>query len=154
MTPPPSLTALEPLIVQRLRARLPQSGPGKVEVLTAADLANIAEGSQPSPAVHVVLQGVSVAETRGDGRAARLRQTWLAVVAVRNLRDAKTGSAARADAGAIAAVVAGALMGWQPEGAAAPLQLVTPPGAGYSAGYMYLPLAFSADVVVQQTPDP
>lgn len=147
-----NLTALEAEIVSRLRARLPQTGPGRVHVLTAADLANITEGSQPSPAVHVVLQGFSVAETRPDGRAARLLQTWLAVVAVRNLRDAKTGSAARADAGALAATVASSLMGWQPDAAAAPLQLTTPPGAGYAAGYLYLPIAVAAPVVLQQTP--
>ena len=147
-----SLTALEGDIVARLRARLPQTGADRVHVLTAAELANITEGSQPSPAVHVVLQSWSVAETRPDGRAARLQQTWLAVVAVRNLRDAKTGSAARADAGALAATVASSLMGWQPDSAAAPLQLATPPGAGYAAGYMYLPVAVSAPVVLQQTP--
>lgn len=145
-----SLTALEPAIVERLRERLPQTGPDRVHVLTASDLANITEGSQPSPAVHVVLQSWSVAESRGDGRAARLLQTWLAVVAVRNLRDGKSGSQARADAGALASIVATSLMGWQPDGAAAPLQLVTPPGAGYAAGYMYLPLAVAAQVVLQQ----
>ena len=147
-----SLTALEPAIVERLRARLPQVGADRVQVLTAADLANIAEGSQPSPAVHVVLQSWSVGESRGDGKAVRLVQTWLAVVAVRNLRDGKTGAAARADAGALAATVASSLMGWQPDGAAGPLQLVTPPGAGYAAGYMYLPIAVAAPVVLQQTP--
>ena len=149
--PTTSLTALEPLIVERLRSRLPQSGPDRVQVLTAADLANLTEASVPSPSVHVVLQRPgTVAESRGDGRVARLAQTWLAVVAVRNLRDGKSGSAARADAGVLAATVATALMGWQPEGAAAPLQLVTPPDAGYSAGYMYLPVAVSASVVLQQ----
>ncbi len=145
-----SLTAIEPQLVERLQSRLPQTGAGKVHVLTAADLANLSESTQPSPAVHIIYQGYAVAETRPDNKAARLTQTWLAVVAVRNLASGKTGAAARADAGQLAATVAAALTGWMPPGAMRPLQLATPPAAGYSAGYMYLPLAFTTDVLVQQ----
>lgn len=145
-----SLTAIELELVARLRARLPQTGAARVAVLTAAELANLTESSQPAPAVHVVYQGHSVAETRPDGRAARLAQTWLVVVAVRNLATGKTGAGARADAGQLAGTVAAALIGWQPASAMRPLQLATPPAAGYNAGYMYLPLAVSTDVLVQQ----
>ncbi|CQR43720.1 conserved hypothetical protein [Thiomonas sp. CB3] len=145
-----SLTAIEPQLVARLQSRLPQTGAGKVHVLTAAELANLSESTQPSPAVHIVLSGMTVAESRPDGKAARLTQTWLAVIAVRNLASGKTGAAARADAGQLAGTVAAALTGWQPLSARKPLQLVTPPGAGYSAGYMYLPIAVATDVLVQQ----
>lgn len=147
-----SLTALEAPIVDRLKARLPQTGSDRVQVLTAADLANITEGQQPSPAVHVVLHSFGAPSNRADGCVAKLPQTWLAVVAVRNLRDGKTGSAARADAGRIAATVTSALMGWRPDGASAPFMLAPPPAAGYGGGFMYLPIALTAEVVVQQIP--
>lgn len=152
MTAVDSLTGLEAPLVERLKSRLPQTGADRVQVLTAAELANITEGQQPSPAVHVVLHGFGAPNNRADGRVASIPQTWLAVVAVRNLRDGKTGSAARADAGRIAATVASALMGWKPDGAAFPLQLAPPPAAGYGAGFMYLPIAVTAEVVVQQIP--
>jgi hypothetical protein len=145
-----SLTALEAQLVARLQSRLPQTGAGKVHVLTAAELANLSESTQPSPAVHIVYQGYAVAESRPDARASRLTQTWLAVIAVRNLASGKTGSAARADAGQLAGTVAAALIGWTPAPAMRPLQLATPPAAGYSAGYMYLPIAVTTDVLVQQ----
>lgn len=136
---------LEPLIVARLRERLP----GHVHVLSAADLAGVAEGSQPTPAVHVVYQGYRVIESRPDGRAARLQQTWLAVVAVRNVRDAAAGSAARGDAGQIAESVIAAMMGWKPDAINKPLTLTSAPAAGFRAGHLYLPLAFVAETDVR-----
>jgi len=99
--------------------------------------------------MHVVYQGYRVVETRPDGRAARIQQTWLVVVAVRNVRDARTGLAARADAGGLADAVIGALMGWQPDGASRPLTLAQAPRAGYRAGHVYLPLAFEHETTVK-----
>lgn len=143
-----SFLALESALVERLKAKLPAG----VHVLTGADLDGVSEGSQPTPAVHVVYQGYRVIETRPDGRAARVEQVWLAVVAVRNVRDARTGAAARADAGALGDGVISALMGWQPVGTSSPLKLAQAPRAGYSAGHFYLPMAFTTETTVKGTP--
>jgi phage gp37-like protein len=143
-----SLLALESALVERLKARLPAG----VHVLSAADLAGVAEGSQPTPAVHVVYQGYRVSESRPDGRAARIEQTWLVVVAVRNVRDARSGGAARADAGDLAESVIAAIMGWQPEGTSSPLKLTTAPRAGYAAGHIYMPLGFACETTVKGLP--
>ncbi|MEW6446327.1 MAG: DUF1834 domain-containing protein [Pseudomonadota bacterium] len=136
---------LESHIIARLRERLP----GHVHVLSAADLAGVAEGSQPTPAVHVVYQGYRVIESRPDGRAARLQQTWLVVVAVRNVRDASAGSAARSDAGLLADGVIAALMGWKLDAVNKPLKLTNAPAAGFRAGFLYVPLAFEAETDVR-----
>ena len=139
--------ALEPLLVARLTEQLADLSP-KVHVMSAADLAGVTEATQITPAVHVVYQGYRVTETRLDGTVVRMEQTWLATVATRNVKNTRTGAAARAEAGLIAGRVAQALMGFKPALASKPLRLVNGPGAGFSAGFAYLPLAFEAELVL------
>lgn len=145
----PNLLALQEHLVQRLTDALAGVQP-TVHVLAGADLADVAEEKQLVPAVQVLYQGARVAELRSDGRQARLEQTWLAVVAVRNVRNLRAGDAARTQAGELAARVAGALMGWRApsEAAASVLRLATAPAALYRAGFLYVPLAFDVDVRV------
>lgn len=138
-----SLLALEPLLLARLREQLP---PG-VPVLPKASLDAQAEGLLRAPAVYVIYAGGEVAERRPDGRAVKLRQRWLCLVAVRNLAESTSGQPAREDAGTLADVVLTALMGWQPPGASAPLSLVELPDLGYVAGYQTLPLVFATELV-------
>ena len=147
-----NLLAIEAELVQRLQQRLAPLRPA-VHVLTAADLADVTEEKQLCPAVHVIYQGYTPTESRADGRAVRIEQTWLAVVAVRNARAVQSGAAARAEAGALAQQVLLALQGWQPADATKPLQLASAPNAGYSAGYQYVPLAFTAELICRTTPN-
>lgn len=147
--PGENLLAIEAELVERLKARMALAGHPKVHVLTAPELGDVLEEKQLVPAVHVVFQGYGVAETAHNARAARLTQTWLAVVVTRNTRTLKAGDAARAQAGELAAHVAGALMGWQPAAAPKPLRLVNAPGAGFTAGHQYLPLAFEAEIILK-----
>ncbi|MCY0966132.1 phage tail terminator protein [Parathalassolituus penaei] len=135
---------IETELVARLKSRLP----AHVHVLTAADLAGATEASQPVPAVHLVYQNYRVLESRNDGRASRIQQTWLAVIAVRNVRNPRSGSAARSEAVELAAQVAPTLMGFKPDAAAKPLILVNAPQASYSAGHQYLPLAFAVETTL------
>lgn len=144
-----SFLAIESALVARLKAQLAAAGHPKVHVLTTADLDAVTEEKQLVPAVHVVFSGFGVAETAHNARAARITQTWLAVVVTRNTRTLKAGDAARAGAGELATHVAAALMGWQPGPATKPLRLVGGPGAGYGAGHLYLPMAFEAEIVLK-----
>jgi len=132
--------ALEPLLVARLRAALPAS----VAVLTAADLGAVAEGTQPTPAVHVLYRGYAPAragETAAMWEA--LDQYWLTVVAVRNASSVVTGDAARADAGPLMAAVIAALGGYVPDlYGFKSLRLAEAPEAGYRAGFGYFPLGW------------
>lgn len=142
-----NLLALEPVLMARLTEQLADMVP-KVHVLAAVDLAGVTEATQVTPAVHLVYQGYRVAESPSSARVARLEQTWLVTVATRNMKNLRTGSAARADAGLIADRVALALMGFKPALASKPLRLVDGPSAGFSDGFAYLPLAFVAELVV------
>ncbi len=143
-----NLMMLEAPLMERLADQLADLSP-KVHVLAAADLAGVTEATQVTPAVHVVYQGYRIVESRSDGSAARLEQTWLATVATKNMKNTRSGAAARADAGLIAARVAKALMGHRPLGTTKPLRLAEGPAAGFSNGYGYLPLAFVAELALQ-----
>lgn len=143
-----SFLSLEAALVERLAATLPSA----VQVLTAADLAGVAEGSQPTPAVHVVYDSGAIKQRTPDGRAAKVEQLWYVVIAVRNVRGVRSGSDARFEASALADQVLAALMGWQVAATQQPLMLSGLPKTQYSAGFMYLPLAFRAEVVLSNPP--
>ena len=142
---------LEPEIVQRLQDQLAALRPA-VHVLTAADLTDVTEDKQLTPAVHVVFDRYRPVEARPDGRAVRVEQTWMVVVAVRSTRALKTGDDARGRAGVLAHHVLQALQGWQAPSALKPLQLAAAPKGGFSAGYQYLPLCFTAEVLSKTSP--
>ena len=147
-----SLTALEPELVAALREGLADVVP-RVHVLVASDLADVLEEKQLTPAVHVLYQGFALggaAQTRSDGTAAKVVQTWLVVVATRHVRDVRGATDGRQAAGELAARVAGLLMGHRCPSAAGPLLLTNAPSAGFSGGFQYLPLAFTADVVLKK----
>lgn len=142
---------LEDEIVARLKVRLAELRPA-IHVMTAADLAGAVEEKQLAPAVHVVFQNYRPTETRPDGRIARVEQTWLVVVATKNVRATKTGDAARSAAGLLARQVLLALQGWQPPSATKPLLLAPAPNARYGGGHQYLPLALTAEIVLKSQP--
>jgi hypothetical protein len=142
-----NLMMLEPLLTARLAEQLADLSP-KVHVLSAADLAGVTEATQVTPAVHVIYSSYRVTESRSDGRAARIAQTWLCVVATKNVKATRSGVAARVDAGLIAARVCKALLGYTPPGTSKPLHLEQGPGAGFKDGYGYLPLAFVGELAL------
>lgn len=132
-------------IVAELKAKLPAN----VHVLTSAELADIAEASQPTPAVHVVYRGYNPLESRQDGRAARVELTWLTVISTRNHRSSRSGDAAREDASALANQVAGALMGFKAKNASDVLKLTSAPPVGYQSGHCYLPIGFTTQTLLR-----
>lgn len=150
MNNPDNLLALRPLLVARLAEKLVDMSP-KVHVLTAADLAAVTESTQLAPAIHVIYLGYRIVESASNGSLVRIEQTWLAVVATRNLRAMVSGEAALEDAGLIAMRACHALMGFKPSPMSKPLRLVDGPNGGFSAGFQYLPLAFAAELVLGGT---
>jgi hypothetical protein len=137
-----NLLGVEPLIVARLEEKLAAHDP-RPHILTAPDLADVAEEKQLTPAVHVVYGGMRIAQDDGHGSYIELEQTWYTVIAVRNLRDMRKGSAARADAGELLDAVFRALTGWKPGLDIRALRPATAPRAAYSGGFGYYPLAWT-----------
>lgn len=142
-------TDVEQALVERLKAVLPND----VHVLTASDLADIDEGRQPTPAVHVIYDGYRPGESRPDGKATRISQRWLTVIAVRNARGRGHGANAREDAMELTTQIAPKLMGYQPSKEIAPLFLSAAPAPGGSDGFLYVPLAWSTETVLKASED-
>lgn len=139
---------LEPHLVALVQAAVAGMSPA-VHVLTAADLSDVKESAQRTPAVHLIYGGYSVAE---DLRTAwRLEHTWYAVVAVRSVATPRTGAAARSDAGPLVTRIINALAGASVPGASSSLALTTPPKAGYSGGFQYIPTAFTVETIFRKT---
>lgn len=145
-----NLLLLEAPLMERLADQLADLTP-KVHVLAAADLEGVTEKSQVTPAVHLLYWRHRIAESGTSGKTARLEQTWLAIVATKNVKNLRSGTAVRVDAGLIAAHVAKALMGFMPAGGSKPVRLAEGPDAGFSGGYSYLPLAFVAELALINT---
>jgi len=135
----------EPLLIARLQAQVP----GVKAVLSAADLAGVAESKQQTPALHVLFRGYRPTRTSGEGRVQETEQTWQVVVAVKNLRSPQTGEHAREEAGPLLAAVLAALQGWRPSAEHTPLTLAAGAAPGFSRGYAYFPVAFGTNVVTR-----
>ena len=139
--------ALEPHLLALLRQAVQGMSPA-VHVLTSADLADVKESAQKTPAVHLIYGGYRIAEDLGT--AWRLAHKWYAVVVVRNVALARSGQAARQDAGPMVAQVVGALVGANVPGATRALTLVSPPPATYRVGHQYIPSAFEAETIFRK----
>ena len=144
MITPENFLAMEPLLVEQLKAKLADMLP-KIDVLTSVDLNAVSEETQVTPAIHVVYADYHVAESKG-GKLYRIEQTWLAVVVTRNMRSLRAGTDAREDAGLIAMRVLAALGGFQPTIATKPMALIDGPKGGFRVGCQYLPLAFQVEL--------
>lgn len=141
--------ALEPRLVALLKTALAGMSPA-VHVLTTAELSEVQESNQLTPAVHVVYGGYRIDQDVGS--AWRLEHVWYAVTVVRNVAKVRSGAAGRQDAGAIATVVALALADAQVDGAAERLSLISPPIPSHKAPYSYLPTAVRAVTHFQKPP--
>lgn len=136
--------ALESRLVELVRAATAGMSPA-VHVLTAADLSDVLESQQQTPAIHVIYGGYQITEDLGTTLI--LDHTWYVVAAVRNVAAVRTGHAARRDAGALAARVMRALAGAAVQGAIKPLKLISPPMAHYQGGFQYLPSAVLVETI-------
>lgn len=139
--------ALEPRLVELARSAVEGMSPA-VHVLTASDLSGVSENAQHTPAVHIVYGGYRVVEDLG--MTVSLEHTWLAVAAVRNVAKARSGAAARQDAGLLLGRVAEVFLGARVQGATTALAMATPPGARYSAGFQYIPSAFKVETIFRK----
>jgi hypothetical protein len=134
---------VEASILARLADRLPP----EVRVLSTLDLVGLTEGSQPTPAVHVVYRGYRVLEDQQQGRLVRLEPRWWVVAAVRSVREVRGGRGALLDGLAVEQLVRSHLMGWTPAGASTPLRLQDSPELGFAGGYGYFPQSFVTQVL-------
>lgn len=127
-------------IITALKAALPS----KVHVLGSDDLAGVSQGNQPTPAVHVLYRSYSVDDQ--NPAFANIVQTWLTVVAVRNVTDLRHGSSARREVSALIDSVFATLFNAEIQGAR--MALASAPAHGYNAGHAYFPLAWTLPITL------
>ena len=130
--------ALEPHLLALIADAVQGMSPA-VHVLSSADLADVKESAQKTPAVHLIYGGYRITDDLGT--AWSLAHIWYAVVVVRNVATQRSGQAARQSAGPLVAAVVGATR---------PLTLLSPPPASYRAGHQYIPSAFEAETIFRK----
>jgi phage gp37-like protein len=152
-----NLLVLQDELVAHLKAELADLRPA-VHVLTPSDMASKADTKgvvtliQPTPAVNVVFMGsrpsTDADKQRADGRAMLIQQLFVAEVVTRNVRDLKSGAAARNDAGELAARVLLAVMATRLPSAVGLLKILPGPGPVYQGGNQYLPITIETALQV------
>ena len=138
---------MEPLLVERVKA----SVPGLKAVLTAPDMAAMAEQAQITPAAHVIYLGDEIGTGIGDqgtlGKTQIVTQLWAVVLAVYYADPSDSGFGSRRLAGPLIADLLRGVSGWTPEGNVKPLTRGQPAQARYANGYGYYPFVFRAQFV-------
>lgn len=139
--------ALLPLVVARLQESLPK----RVYVLSTDDLASITDSKQPAPAVHVVYEGYSP-EKNGPGWE-EVQIKLQTVVVVRNVAVLSNPALPAAAGGALMSLVVRSLRPWVPplEGYGS-LHLAPPFKAGFSTGFAYLPIGWRVTARMRTAP--
>lgn len=143
----PNLLALEPVLVARLREALSDV---EVVIRTAEDAEAILKGGARAPSVYVIYAGglpVEALDAQRKPMPVRVRQDWLIVPAARHVAT-PDGATARAAAGTLAGVALAALLGWTPQGALRPLQLIAMPDPGLVAGAQLCPFVLSTEILL------
>ena len=145
-----NLLVLQDELVAHLKAALADIRPA-VHVLTPSDMASKTDAkgavtiAQPTPAVNVVFMGLrpsaDPSKQRSDGRAMVLQQLFVAEVVTRNVQNLKAGTAARNEAGELAAKVLLALMATKLPSAQGVLKILPGPGPVYQGGMQYFPIS-------------
>ena len=134
-----SIATIESALVTRLNSRMG----GVVErIYTAAELAQVPEQSQLTPALAVVYEGYTPADDINHV-VQQVRFRFSVVVMTRSASNTDTQVGARTDASPLVDQVIEALLGYrfsQP-GYSTP-RLVDAPGAGFSPGFAYYPIGF------------
>lgn len=138
--------ALEPLLLERIRAEVP----GLKAVMGVADLASVSAKQQITPAVYVIYLGDVVGQA--SGRAQVVDQVWAVVPTVYYADSTGNGEGARRLAGPLISSVLAALSNWTPRIDMKPLRRVqsnTP--AEYEDNFGYFPLLFISGFVYPPT---
>ncbi|MBB3231706.1 phage tail terminator protein [Halomonas stenophila] len=143
--------AAEPAIIARLESELQG-----VTILTAPDLAGVAQGRQVTPAVIVLYAGDQVpgGDAVDQGDYHRITQRWMTVVSVRSAKGQHSGEGVREAAGPLITKVIQALGGWKPaKGFGRMVRESAPRPAFTPGGYGYFPLQWGIDLLTNQSVD-
>ena len=137
--------AAEKLIMQKLSASITE-----VKILSTAELASVSERSQVTPAIHVIYAGDKIDDEGGQMRSyVFIRQRWLTVLAIRNIRNITDGSTINSTAGELLLQIHNILSGFKLSDDHSFLRREPGPTPQYSNNFAYFPLMFSTKIELQ-----
>lgn len=137
--------AAEQPIIDRLKAEVATLR----QVRGMADTNDLNEKSLQTPEAFVLYSGDQVRGESEDGLDQVVLQRWTVVLAVRNVRDVKSGDALRDTAGPLLVTVNQALIGWRPAPGLGALRKASAAAAPvYRVGFAYFPQTFTAPVML------
>ena len=130
------------LIIERLENTI--SG---IKILSTSELSSVSDRSQTTPAIHVIYAGDKIESEGGQMRShIFIRQKWLTVLAIRNIRDIKNGATKNSLAGEILFQIHSFLAGYQLSKDHGFLRREPGPTPQYSNNFAYFPLMFSTKI--------
>jgi len=130
------------LIIERLENTI--SG---IKILSTAELASVSDRSQITPAIHVIYAGDKVESEGGQMRShIFIRQKWLVVLAVRDIRDIRNGATKNSMAGEILLQMHTFLAGYQLSKDHGFLRREPGPSPRYLKNFVRFPLMFSTKI--------
>lgn len=131
----------EGLALERLNSAV-TAGDLPLNVLSIDDINGVKEASLPKPSVRLAYGGHRITT---DSGISTVDQTWLTVLALRNVRGIKQGTAARSAASPLVDIVFDLFLGWQPaKGFKALVPATSPVKSSMYQGVIYVPLAWTA----------
>lgn len=135
-------------IGEQIVARLKDQVPELIDVFMPADLTNLEDFGQITPACLVAYGGDDVVATAGRGAASMIGQAWDVYLAVGH-SGAQLGdtSERQQDAGLLIPKILKALQGWQPAASTVPLVRVKAPQPEYLDTCAYYPFAFTGKLI-------
>lgn len=136
---------------EALANHLKDAMPALKGIYTNADLKDVAEARQITPAVHIVYVGDDIGETPKDrgtqGAIQVVTQNWAVVLAVYHADPGNSGQGARREIGPLISALIRSLVKYQPKGCTMPLARGSPIQPYYSNGFAYFPIVFKAQFV-------
>lgn len=137
-----NFSLVEAAILARLTDKLMTTDACVRAVLTAPELAAVAEERQAAPAVYLVYDGPQFQGGEGAAYRVTVVHRWIVTVAVASVARMRESASRHSEAAGIIPRVFDALYGWRPLPGWRALEPFTPPKPVYSPGFAYFPLGF------------
>ena len=109
--------------------------------------------SEFSPAIHIIYDGYSIGDMRGNGLGTVYLQRWIVAIAVKNVRNLESRLPARKEVSEIIDVVLNSLNGFRPiNNQFSQLKPINSPVNAFdSAGILFLPFAYEIALPINVT---
>lgn len=142
-----NFSLVEAAILARLTDKLMNTDACVRAVLTAPELAAVAEERQAAPAVYLVYRGFQVEGGGAPDYRVTLVHRWIVTVAVTSVARMRESASRHSEAAEIIPRAFDSLYGWKPLPGWKAMKPFSPPEPVYSPGFAYFPLGFQTSAI-------